>query len=674
VERDSWWPGLRREVTDYVKGCAKCQHHKVNNRPTKAPLEPIWAKPEATPFKTVAINFITKLPVSQGYNSILTVTDHDCSKATIFIPCVEEILGEEMAALYARHVFTRYSLPTKIISDCDPQFASKFTRELCKLLGIQQNISTAYHPQTDGQSKRSNQWLEQYLWFWVNERQDDWAQYLPLVEFAHNNWTNESTCESSFHTLMGYHPRADYSGTPLTIPHVTTRLEQYNEARRKAQELMRRVQQSWVQDCDMPKYKIGDQVWLEGRHLRTNQPTAKLALKRHGPFKVVQVMSPVNYRLELPMQWSIHNVFHTDLLTPYCETPTHGANYQRPPPDLVDGVEEYEVERVLDSRRYGHGHKLQYLIAWKGYPDSDNQWVNWDDAEGAEEAIREFKQLNPDRETHIKASIDSPCSASSYSRIFSMTTSPSSTVHWTINTPENCAAWDAVVRSDSYHTPAITYGDNNNVDNATAYNDYRRGRRSPGIASDILDATAPLRDMEESEADLLSCTSPHHGNEDTSGPPILEDGSRCVGGRLHFQSILTTGEEASVAGKSAGSTPYPNAAILFGSGDDEDDNVKCRRCDNPTTYCHCSPTMLPPRIDVDKEEDYEEAAVSIAETSDKENRPVEVCVSRGVGGETDERRGVQAHRRRMYAPGTLQRATHRSLLVFKSPVKSGFFA
>jgi hypothetical protein len=119
IERDSWWPGLRREVTDYVKGCAECQWHKINNRPTKAPLEPIWAKPEAMPFETVAIDFITKLPISQGYDSILMVTDHDCSKAAIFIPCVEEISGEETAALYAKHVFARHGLPTKIISDCD---------------------------------------------------------------------------------------------------------------------------------------------------------------------------------------------------------------------------------------------------------------------------------------------------------------------------------------------------------------------------------------------------------------------------------------------------------------------------------------------------------------------------------------------------------------------------
>jgi hypothetical protein len=92
------------------------------------------------------------------------------------------------------------------------------------------------------------------------------------------------------------------------------------------------------------------------------------------------------------------------------------------PPDLVDSMEEYEVERVLDSRQYGRRCKLQYLIAWKGYPDSDNQWVNWDDAEGAQEAIREFKRSNPDRETHIKASIDSPCPLSP-TRICSMSAS-----------------------------------------------------------------------------------------------------------------------------------------------------------------------------------------------------------------------------------------------------------
>jgi hypothetical protein len=171
---------------------------------------------------------------------------------------------------------------------------------------------------------------------------------------------------------------------------------------------MIKAQKSWVKHKDTPKFQLGDLVWLEGRNLRTVQPTAKLAPKRHGPFKVTQVMSAVNYRLELPTQWSIHPVFHIDLLTPYHETPIHGANYQCPPPDLVEGEEEYEVETVLASRRFGRGKKLQYLVKWKGYPDSDNQWINKEDI-FADDAIKEFKSSNPDQEIHIRrVNIDSP--------------------------------------------------------------------------------------------------------------------------------------------------------------------------------------------------------------------------------------------------------------------------
>jgi hypothetical protein len=94
-------------------------------------------------------------------------------------------------------------------------------------------------------------------------------------------------------------------------------------------------------------------------------------------------------------------VFHIDLLTPYRETPLHGANYKRPPPDLIEGEEEYEVEKILSSQRFGRGCKLQYLVKWKGYPDSENQWVARDDV-FAEQAIREFKASNPEQEVHIR--------------------------------------------------------------------------------------------------------------------------------------------------------------------------------------------------------------------------------------------------------------------------------
>ncbi len=213
-----------------------------------------------------------------------------------------------------------------------------------------QNISTTYHPRMDGQSEQTNQWLEQYLQFWINEWQDNWYLYLLLAKFAHNNWPNEMTGVSPFFILYGFNPCTDWIDKPSPIPQVALQLDQFKEARWCAQELMIKVQQSWVKHKDTPKYNEGDLVWLEGHHLRTNQPVIKLVPKRHGPFSIVQVMSPVNYCLKLPTQWSIHDIFHINLLTPYHKTTIHSSNYSRPPPDLIDDQEEYKVEKILDSQ------------------------------------------------------------------------------------------------------------------------------------------------------------------------------------------------------------------------------------------------------------------------------------------------------------------------------------
>jgi hypothetical protein len=124
--------------------------------------------------------------------------------------------------------------------------------------------------------------------------------------------------------------------------------------------------------------------------------------RRHGAVKVIQVMSPVNYHLELPTQWSIHPVFHIDLLTPYCETIMHGPNYQCLPPDLEEGAEEYSVEKILDSQKFGRRQQLQYLVKWEGYPDSDNMWVDNNDV-FTDNKVQEFKSLHPAKETHIGA-------------------------------------------------------------------------------------------------------------------------------------------------------------------------------------------------------------------------------------------------------------------------------
>jgi len=128
-----WWPGIQDFVTEYIKGCAMCQMNKVNTNPSKPPVYLIKPVPDALPFQTITLDFITKLPESLGNNTILTITDHDCSKASIFIPCKEAINSEGMAKLYMQHMIPHYGLPKKIISDRDMRFTSNFTRELCQV-------------------------------------------------------------------------------------------------------------------------------------------------------------------------------------------------------------------------------------------------------------------------------------------------------------------------------------------------------------------------------------------------------------------------------------------------------------------------------------------------------------------------------------------------------------
>ena len=154
---------MKEFAKDYVRGCAVCQENKPRMNHRKAPLQPITPNPHSGPFQMVAMDLIMDLPKPNGFNAILTIINHGCSKAVKFIPCTTNITEEGVAALYLQHLVPWFGIPRKIISDHDLCFVSHFMMELCQLLHIQQNVSTAFHPCTDGASKRANQWLEQYL-------------------------------------------------------------------------------------------------------------------------------------------------------------------------------------------------------------------------------------------------------------------------------------------------------------------------------------------------------------------------------------------------------------------------------------------------------------------------------------------------------------------------------
>src|SRR6266436_5170528 len=319
------------------------------------------------------MDLIMGLPMQCGYNTILTIVDHGCSRAAIFLPCTDTITGPGIARLYLDHIYHWFGLPSHMISDRDPRFTSHFGKALTTKLGMSHNLSTAFHPQTDGLSERKNQWVEQYLWLVTSMDPTGWVDWLALATAVHNNRVNVTTRLSPNQILFGYNPILNVEESLRTMNDLV-------EMRSKAMDQNRRnaiwaLNKSSDQNGPPPsQYKPGQQVWLDATHLKLPHQKAKLTPRCLGPFRITKEISPVAYQLILPVNWRIHNVFHASLLNPYHETDAHGPNFTRPPPDLIEGEEEYEVERIIAHRAFRRSKRLQYLIKWKGYPESDNSW------------------------------------------------------------------------------------------------------------------------------------------------------------------------------------------------------------------------------------------------------------------------------------------------------------
>ncbi len=152
------------------------------------------------------MDLITGLPTQHRYNAILTIVDHGCSRAAIFLPCTDTITGPGIAQLYLDHIYRWFGLPSHMISDRDPRFTSHFGKALTTKLGISCNLSTAFHPQTDGLSEQKNQWVEQYLRLVTSMDPKGWVDWLALATAVHNNWTNITTGLSPNQILLGYNP------------------------------------------------------------------------------------------------------------------------------------------------------------------------------------------------------------------------------------------------------------------------------------------------------------------------------------------------------------------------------------------------------------------------------------------------------------------------------------
>ena len=302
-------------------------------------------------FSSISVDLITGLSNSHGYDSVMVVVYHGLMNGVIYCPCTKNIDSEGVAQLFFTNVFPRFGLHSKIISDRGPQFASAFAQELAHLLQYDVALSTAYHPQTDGETEWVNQELETYLRLFASNKPEEWSKFLPMVEFTHNSATHSVTQRTPFSLMMGYEPRAYPPLGKTFLPNLESCLSNLSAAQDGAQAAHKLAQQrmkEWI-TSRYTSWKVGDRVWLETTNLHMNRPK-KLQMKRTGPFEIKEVVSQTAFHLHIPPQWKIHPIFHASLLTNYTETSEHGPNFLQPPPDLIDSEEEYEVEVVLGHR------------------------------------------------------------------------------------------------------------------------------------------------------------------------------------------------------------------------------------------------------------------------------------------------------------------------------------
>ena len=405
-------PQLLRRIKQWVAYCPKCQINRTLREKPHGLLQPI--KTIAPPLHTLTLDFIVSFPSAkrfacgeQMFDAIMSVTDK-LSKCVRLPIGRTDYTAVDWATVYWNEVYPDWRFPNCIISDRDPKFLSEFWQGLFAMAKTKLLASTAYHPQTDGQSERTNQTTEIALRYYVSTHQDDWPDHLPSIQAAINTSVSKSTGKTPFEVLYGFNPRhaLDLVTEDKTVADDWAELRE--AVRKDAIDSIVHAQQEWIKHSDPKRqnlsFQVSDKVFLrlstgknQSGYTLPSRVKPKLSQQRAGPFEITKVVGHNAYQLKLPTSWRIHDVISVVYLDP---APKGKDPYDRTPeplPPVIKNADDpdarWSVDSVVNKRVINRGRrsKVQYLVRFEGYGPHDDEWMHEDELWDCEDLVRKYE-------------------------------------------------------------------------------------------------------------------------------------------------------------------------------------------------------------------------------------------------------------------------------------------
>lgn len=398
-----YWEGIKHFVRRYVETCVRCQASKAITQKPAGLLHSLRIPTKR--WDNICMDFITALPPTANGNEAVMVVVDRLSKMAHFVPLSGKASAEDVAEIFMREIVRLHGVPSSIVSDRDTRFLSAFWESFTQQLNIQRCLSTAFHPQTDGQTERTNQTLEQMLRTFIQLDQSQWERLLPALELAYNTTPNASTGMSPFQVMIGENPKTAKSYETYLYQDSPDMQKLFRMLVARAMSHISRAQKQQQKQANKKRrnvrYNVGDKVWLS----TTNLPAEgcnKFKEKFLGPFPITKVINNVAYRLELPPSYNFHNVFHVSLLKPFHEQAELVRDQQWEPMER-DGAQEFEVEAILDMR--GDKSNREYFVKWKGHPLSMATWEPKANLTHCRSKLRSFHRTRAQQERNANRSL-----------------------------------------------------------------------------------------------------------------------------------------------------------------------------------------------------------------------------------------------------------------------------